>query len=68
MAEISGILKYFQVVKKTEQSTLSDEAKLLVPNGSLSKVIPLPAIAAANKRSVLLIMPKRLQPEGHIYI
>ena len=44
---MSGILKYFQVVK---QSTLSNEANLSEPNGPLSKVIPSPAIAAANKK------------------
>ena len=47
---MSGILKYFQVVKKTEQSTLSNGANLPEPNGPLSKVIPSPAISAANKK------------------
>jgi len=47
---MSGILKYFQVVKKTEQSTLSNEANLPEPNRPLSKAIPSPAIAAANKK------------------
>ena len=47
---MSGILKYFQVVKKTEQSTLSNEANLPEPNRPLSKVISSPAIAAANKK------------------
>ena len=47
---MSGILKYFHVVKKESSSTPNGETNLPDPSGPLSKVIPSSTIAKVNEK------------------
>ena len=66
---MSGILKYFHVVKKESSSTPNGETNLPDPSGPLSKVIPSSVIAKVNEKvSSVIEKPAAASREPYFHV